>query len=113
MLKDSLYMTDEDRQLILRKCQSCLEDRLLVTHGTGTMVETAAVLGKNLKRKTAVLTGAMIPYSIKNSDAMFNFAFGYGAALALPAGVYVAMNGRIFHWNNVQKNTEVGYFETL
>ncbi len=113
MLKDSLYMTDEDRQLILRKCQSCLEDRLLVTHGTGTMVETAQKLGQSLEGKTVVLTGAMVPYSVKGSDAVFNFAFAYSLALYLPAGVYIAMNGRKFYWDNVRKNTRLGEFEEL
>lgn len=113
MLKDSLYMTDSDRQLILERCKGCLEDRILITHGTGTMVDTATVLGQNLENKTVVLTGAMVPYRIKGTDAEFNFAFAYGLALYLPVGVYIAMNGRRFYWNNVRKNTELGEFEEL
>ena len=113
MLKDSLHMTDEDRQLILERCQDCLEDRILVTHGTGTIVETGQHLGRNLKSKTVVLTGAMIPYSVKGSDAEFNFAFAYSAVLYLPVGVYISMNGRVFCWNNVRKNVNLGEFEAI
>ena len=113
MLKDSLYMTDADRQHILEKCQSSLEDNILITHGTGTIVETAKVLGQNLEGKTVVLTGAMMPYSVNNSDALFNFAYAFGAVQSLPNGVYIAMNGRIFYDGNVIKNTEIGEFETI
>jgi len=113
MLKDSLYMTDADRQLILAKCQGLSEDKVVITHGTGTMVETATILGKNLEDKTVVLTGAMIPYNISNSDAVFNLAFALGSVLTLPAGVYIAMNGRTFYWDNVRKNTELGAFEEI
>lgn len=113
MLKDSLYMTDDDRQLILERCKGCLEDRILITHGTGTMVDTATALGQNLEKKTVVLTGAMVPYQIKGSDAVFNFAFAYGSLQALPAGVYIAMNGSIFHWSNVRKDNASGTFDTL
>ena len=113
MLKDSLYMTDEDRQFILEKCQNCLEGRILIAHGTGTMIETAGVLGQNLRDKTVVLIGAMVPYSIFDSDAVFNFAFGYGIVQVLPNGTYIAMNGRIFDWDNVRKNPKTGEFETI
>lgn len=110
MAVDSLYMTDADRQGILKRCQSCRETMILITHGTGTMVETAKVLSK-VEDKTIVLTGAMVPYTIRGSDAVFNFAFAYCAALTLPAGVYIAMNGRIFNWGGVRKNTATGEFE--
>lgn len=113
MLKDSLYMTNSDRQLILERCKGSLEDRLLIIHGTGTMVKTAQRLGQNLEGKTVVLTGAMTPYTISGSDAVFNFAFAYGLALYLPVGVYITMNGRRFYWNNVRKNTKLGEFEEL
>ncbi len=113
MLKDSLYMTNSERQLILERCKGCLEDRLLIIHGTGKMVETAQVLGQNLEGKTAVLSGAMVPFTVHESDAVFNFGVAYGAALALPTGVYIAMNGRIFYWNSVRKNTELGHFEQV
>ena len=116
MLKDSLYMTDADRQYILEKCRSCLEDRILITHGTGTMIETARVLGENdksLEDKTIVLLGAMVPYSVSDSDAIFNFAFAYGALQSLSNGVYINMNGKILCWNNVKKNPETGEFEEM
>jgi len=116
MLKDSLYMTDADRQYILEKCRSCPEKKILVSHGTGTMVETARKLGENdqsLEDKTVVLFGAMVPYSIKDTDAEFNFGFAFGAVLSLPSGVYIAMNLTIFNWYNVIKNPETGEFETI
>ena len=113
MLKDSLYMTDDDRQLILERCQGSLENRIVITHGTGTIVETAKVLGQNLEGKTAVLTGAMVPYSVSNSDAVFNFGGAFYAAFALPSGVYIAMNGKIFNWDNVRKNPATREFEQL
>ncbi len=113
MLKDSLYMTDDDRQLILQKCRSSLEGRILVTHGTGTMVETAQLLGRNITEKTVVLTGAMVPYCVSGSDALFNFAGAFYAASLLPSGVYVAMNGEVVSWDNVRKNTDKSYFETI
>ncbi|MCH7722286.1 MAG: asparaginase [Bacteroidetes bacterium] len=116
MFKDSLYMTDSDRQYILEKCQSCPEKKILVSHGTGTMVETARKLGENdqsLEDKTVVLFGAMIPYSIKDTDAEFNFGFALGAVSSLPSGVYIAMNGTIFDWYNIEKNTELGHFKTI
>lgn len=113
MLKDSLYMTDSDGQRILQRCQDCPEKKLLIVHGTGTMVETAMMLGQGLKGKMAVLTGAMVPYRMRGSDAVFNFGCAFSAALALPVGVYIAMNGRIFRWNNVRKNTDLGHFDTI
>ncbi|MBI4440393.1 asparaginase [Candidatus Woesearchaeota archaeon] len=116
MLKDSLHMDCTDRGYILSRCQSSLEDGIVITHGTGTMVETAKVLGENrqsLDGKTIVLTGAMVPYSVKDSDALFNFAFAYCAAQLLPGGVYIAMNGRNFDWDNIRKNTETGEFEEI
>ncbi|MBI3033585.1 asparaginase [Candidatus Woesearchaeota archaeon] len=111
MLKDSLYMTDSDRESILERCRNTLENRILVTHGTGTMVETATVLGNGKVGKTIVLTGAMVPYSFSGSDALYNLAFATCAAVSFPCGVYIAMNARIFNWDNVKKNTETGLFE--
>ncbi len=113
MLIDSLDMTEEHRNKILEKCRKSPEERLIITHGTSTMVETARLLGQNIKDKTIVLTGAMVPHVIRNSDAVFNFAYAFGAAMALPKGVYVAMNCKILPWNNVRKNAELGRFETL
>jgi len=113
MLKDSLQMRSEDREEILKKCIDCLENKIIVTHGTDTMVETARVLGKNVKGKTIVLVGAMIPYAFGASDALFNLGCAFAAVQALQQGVYVTMNGKIFPWDNVRKNKESGEFEKL
>ncbi len=113
MLKDSLQMMNEDREEILKKCINCLEDKIIVTHGTDTMVETAQVLGNNVKGKTVVLVGAMIPYAFGASDALFNLGCAVSAVQALKPGVYITMNGKIFHWDNVRKNKESGEFEEL
>ncbi len=113
MLKDSLQMKGEDREDILKKCLNCLENKIIVTHGTDTMVETARVLGDKLRGKTVVLVGAMIPYAFGASDALFNLGSAFSAVQALPQGVYITMNGRIFHWDNVRKNKESGEFEEL
>jgi L-asparaginase len=113
MLKDSLQMRSEDREEILKKCADCLENRIIITHGTDTMVETAQLLGKNVKGKTVVLVGAMIPYVFGASDALFNLGCAFSAVQALQQGVYITMNGKIFSWNNVRKNKESGEFEEL
>jgi L-asparaginase len=111
MLKDSLQMRDEDREEILKKCINCVEDKILITHGTDTMVETARFLGQNVKGKTVVLVGAMIPYAFGASDALFNLGCAFAAVQALQPGVYITMNGRIFTWDNVRKNKESKDFE--
>jgi L-asparaginase len=113
MLKDSLQMRSEDREEILKKCVGCPEDKIIITHGTDTMVETAQVLGKNMKNQTIVLAGAMIPYAFGASDALFNLGCAFAAVQALQQGVYITMNGRIFDWDNVRKNRESGEFEEL
>ncbi len=113
MMIDSLEMSDEDRQLILDNCRKAAEDRIVVTHGTDTMTETARLLGEHLDGKTVVLTGAMVPYAFGSSDGLFNLGSALSFAQALPAGVYVAMNGRCFTWDNVRKNRERGIFEAL
>jgi L-asparaginase len=112
-LLDSLDMKDEDRQRVLASCQAASEKAIVIIHGTDTMKETAGVLGETDLGKTIVLTGAMIPYEIANSDALFNLGFACGVAQTLPAGVYVAMNGKVFAWNNVTKNRSAGVFEPL
>jgi len=111
MLKDSLQMRDEDREEILKKCINCVDDKILITHGTDTMVETARFLGQNVKGKTVVLVGAMIPYAFGASDALFNLGCAFAAVQALQPGVYITMNGRIFTWDNVRKNKESKDFE--
>lgn len=111
-LLDSLDMQDADRQRILDSCRACSETAIVIIHGTDTMRETARVLGAARLAKTIVLTGAMIPYAIAASDALFNFGFAAGVAQTLPAGVYVAMNGQVFAWDHVQKNRSAGVFES-
>ena len=113
MLKDSLEMKDKDREEVLGKCTHCSENRVVITHGTDTMVETARFLGKNVKGKTVVLVGAMIPYAFGASDALFNLGCAFSAVQALESGVYITMNGKIFLWDNVRKNKESGDFEEL
>ena len=113
MAKDSLLMNDEDRQIILQECTKSKEDRIIITHGTDTMVETARTLGNVIKNKTIVLLGAMTPYNQKDSDALFNLGFAVAAVQTLPFGVYIVMDGKVFNWNNVKKNKELGLFETV
>ena len=113
MMKDSLDMTDEDRALIVRSCAGCDQSRIVVTHGTDTMVETAAALARGVTGKTIVLTGAMIPYAFGSSDGLFNLGSALSFAQVLPPGVYIAMNGQHFSWDKVRKNRETGVFEAL
>lgn len=110
-LLDSLQMQDADRQRLLASCRQAPENALVIIHGTDTMRDSAAVLGAAALEKTVILTGAMIPYEIANSDALFNLGFAVGVAQMLPAGVYVAMNGKVFDWDKVQKNRSAGIFE--
>ncbi len=112
-LLDSLDMQDADRQRVLTSCQQANETAIVITHGTDTMHETAAILAGAYLNKTIVLTGAMLPYEVTNSDAMFNLGFACAGAQTLPHGVYIAMNGQVFAWNQVQKNRTAGLFEPL
>jgi L-asparaginase len=112
-LLDSLDMMDVDRERVLASCQASAESRIVIVHGTDTMKETAGVLGAVALGKTIVLTGAMIPYEIANSDALFNLGFATAAAQTLAPGVYVAMNGQVFAWDNVTKNRAAGVFQPL
>lgn len=113
MMIDSLEMTEADRLLIARNCSAAPESRIIVTHGTDTMVETAAVLASAVEHKTIVLTGAMVPYKFGSSDGLFNLGSAFAFVQTLPHGVYIAMNGRCFPWNNVRKNRDKGVFEPL
>jgi L-asparaginase len=113
MMIDSLEMTDEDRSLIAHQCIQCEENKIVITHGTDTMSQTAAVLADKVKDKTIILTGAMIPIKFGSSDGLFNLGSALAFAQTLPAGVYVAMNGRYFNWNNVRKNKQTGIFEEI
>ena len=108
---DSLDMQDQHRQQIRKACVDSVEDSIVIVHGTDTVCETADVLGNADLAKTIVLVGAMIPYEILNSDALFNLGFAMAAAQLSPAGVFVAMNGQVFPWNDVRKNRDTGVFE--
>ncbi|HEY5997428.1 MAG TPA: asparaginase domain-containing protein [Candidatus Deferrimicrobiaceae bacterium] len=113
MMIDSLEMTDEDRELIAHQCNHCEEDKIVITHGTDTMAETAIMLAQKVKNKIVVLTGAMIPIKFGSSDGLFNLGSALAFAQSLPQGVYIAMNGRFFNWDNVRKNKETGVFEEI
>jgi L-asparaginase len=109
-LVDSLHMTIEDRLRVLSACQDAPERQIIVTHGTDTMVETARLLSEAGLDKTIVFTGAMVPYSVVGSDALFNLGCSVSAVQLLPAGVYIVMNGRVFSWDGVQKDRRRGVF---
>ncbi len=112
LLKDSLEMVDADRQAILHACQKSEESLLIITHGTDSMTLTAQHLAAQIKDKTIVLLGAMIPYEFKQSDSLFNLGTAVAAVQCLPAGIYITMNGKIFNWDNVVKNKQKGVFES-
>jgi L-asparaginase len=115
MMVDSLEMNDADRDIIIHNCRRSPYQRIIVTHGTDRMVETARHLAEsNIENKTIVLTGAMIPYAFgTSSDGFFNLGSALAFVQTLPPGVYVVMNGRYFHWNKVRKNLNTGNFEEL
>ena len=113
MMIDSLEMTDEDRQIIVHNCLKVPEKNIVITHGTDTMVETASVLAAAVPEKTIVLTGAMIPYAFGSSDGLFNLGSALSLCQVLPPGVYLAINGRVFDWDNARKNRKTGEFEPL
>ena len=113
MMVDSMAMTAEDRAIIVRNCLTCEESHIVVTHGTDTMVETAAAIAAGVSGKTIVITGAMVPYAFGSSDGLFNLGSALSFAQVLPPGVYVAMNGRHFAWDKVRKNRDTGVFEEI
>jgi L-asparaginase len=113
MMIDSLEMTETDRNLIAENCIKAAEDKIVITHGTDTMASTAKVLAEKVKNKTVVLTGAMIPIKFGSSDGLFNLGSALAFVQTLPKGIYVAMNGRYFNWDNVRKNKQTGAFEEL
>jgi len=112
MMIDSLDMTEADRKIIFDNCKNTKEDKIVITHGTDTMVETAEVLSQ-IKDKTIVLTGAMVPYKFGSSDGLFNLGAALAFVQTLPFGVYIAMNGKYYPFDNVRKNKAVGLFEEL
>ncbi len=113
MMVDSLEMTEEDRQMIAHNCKRSKHEKIIITHGTDTIAETAVCLAKSeIENKTIVLTGAMIPYAFgTSSDGFFNLGSSLAFVQVLPAGVYVCMNGRYFDWDKVKKNKKTGFFE--
>jgi len=115
MMIDSLEMSESDRDIIIHNCRKTKYDKVLITHGTDTIVDTAAAIAAaDVKFKTIILTGAMIPIAFgSSSDGFFNLGSALAYSQSMPHGVYVAMNGRCFDWDNVRKNRKTGYFETL
>jgi L-asparaginase len=111
MMIDSLDLDDEGRAAIVTRCAAAPERAILITHGTDTMVDTARALAAASLEKTIVLTGAMVPYAFGSSDGLFNLGSALSFVQVLPPGVYIAMNGRHFRWNEVQKNRTTGVFE--
>ena len=113
MMIDSLDMKRSHRTKILNKCIRSKFDKIIITHGTDTLAETAKLLGSQIKNKTIIITGAMIPYKFGSSDGLFNFGSALSFVQCLNSGVYVAMNGVYFQYNNVRKNKKLGVFETI
>jgi L-asparaginase len=113
MMVDSLDMTDADRNLIAEQCRATPGERIVITHGTDTMAETARFIAERVHGKTIVLTGAMIPYKFGSSDGLFNLGSALAFVQALPVGVYIAMNGRCFTAAAVRKNKQTGIFEEV
>jgi L-asparaginase len=108
---DSLDMQDSHRLQVLQQCQAISETHLLLVHGTDTMTNTAQVLGNANLDKVIVITGAMVPYALEQSDATFNLGFALGCLGCLAKGVYIAMGGQVFAWDQVEKNRTVGQFQ--
>ncbi|WP_428353039.1 asparaginase domain-containing protein [Methyloprofundus sp.] len=113
MLKDSLEMTESDRDGIKQSCIATNAQQIIITHGTDTLVETAKHLSLSIKDKTIVLVGAMVPHAIKQSDALFNLGGAITAVQLLPVGIYITMNGKIFDWDKVVKDKQRGEFKAI
>ena len=113
MMIDSRDLSEQDRETIAQNCLHVDEERILIMHGTDTMVETARLIAARVTDKTVVLTGAMVPYTFGSSDGLFNLGAALAFAQTLPHGIYVAMNGRALPWDNVRKNRRTGFFEEL
>ncbi|MBU3713570.1 MAG: asparaginase [Ferruginibacter sp.] len=113
MMKDSLDFTEQDRDMINQACVNTEENKIVITHGTDTMTITASYLAKHCKKKTIVLTGAMVPYKFGSSDGLFNLGSALAFVQILSPGVYIAMNGKIFEANKVKKNKENATFESI
>ena len=113
MMIDSLDMTIKDREYIINKCKNEKTKHIIITHGTDTMVETATKLAETINNKTIILTGAMIPIKFGSSDGLFNLGSALSFVQTLKPGIYITMNGRYFHWDNVKKNKKIGVFERI
>ncbi|MBA3543416.1 MAG: asparaginase [Chthoniobacterales bacterium] len=113
MMVDSLEMSEADRALIVQNCRQAEDDRIVITHGTDTMTDTAAAIARSVSDKTVVLTGAMIPWAFGSSDGLFNLGSALSFVQVLPAGVFIAMNGKCFPWDRCRKNRERGEFEEI
>lgn len=113
MMVDSLEMTKSEKQYIVEKCKSEKTDRIIITHGTDTMVETAQIIAEHVNDKKIILTGAMIPIKFGSSDGLFNLGSALSFIQVIQPGVYITMNGRYFKWDNVSKNKRLGVFERI
>ena len=114
MMIDSLEMTEGDINKIIKECKNSKFKRIIITHGTDTMVNTASKIAKQIKDKTIVLTGAMIPYAFgSSSDGFFNLGSALSFVQTLKTGIYITMNGQYFNYNNVIKDKEKGYFKSI
>ncbi len=113
MMKDSLDLREADRARIVAACRDCAERQVVITHGTDTMVESARAIAAAGLGKTVVLTGAMVPYAFGSSDGLFNLGSALSFVQVLAPGTYLAMNGRVFSWDDVRKNRAAGVFERL
>ncbi|MBC8416086.1 MAG: asparaginase [Candidatus Cloacimonetes bacterium] len=113
MMVDSNEISEDDREIIAKNCLNAKEDRIVITHGTDTMVDTARIIAEIVKNKTIVMTGAMVPYTFGSSDGLFNLGSAIAFVQTLPPGIYIAMNGRYFPWDNVRKNKEICEFEEI
>ena len=113
MMVDSLKMTTSEKNYIVEKCKIEKTNRIIITHGTDTMVDTAKVIAKKINDKTIILTGAMIPIKFGSSDGLFNLGSALSFVQILDPGIYITMNGRYFHWDNVRKNKKLGVFEKI
>ena len=113
MMVDSLKMSKSEKNYIVEKCKEEKTDRIIITHGTDTMVDTAELIAKNIYNKTIILTGAMIPIIFGSSDGLFNLGSALSFIQVIDPGVYITMNGRYFKWDNVRKNNQLGIFERI
>ena len=113
MMVDSLEMSTTNREYIVNKCKKENTQRIIVTHGTDTIVDTAKLLAENINDKTIILTGAMIPIKFGSSDGLFNLGSALSFVQVLETGIYITMNGRYFLWDNVRKNKKIGIFEKI